>query len=150
MLDELGNRQRPVWRRPLDEQVDLLGLGRGDVDQHVVLSLALDVADGQRTGVADIGGFRHRIERIGQVAVLGACHAGKGEFGMGFDGNAELFADRVADTGPKRHRLVGIFCDDPQRQHDLLLVSQRGAAGAVVKFLRRRPQHGHGVDVVRF
>src|SRR5512144_3151023 len=27
LLDQSGNRQRPVRRRPLDEQADLLGLG---------------------------------------------------------------------------------------------------------------------------
>ena len=34
---------------------------------------------------------------------------------MGLDGNADLLADRVADMGAQRHRLVGTLGDDAER-----------------------------------
>ena len=70
--------------------------------------------------------------------------------GIGLDGNAKLLAHRVIDRGAQRHRLVGIFGDDAQRQHDLVVIAERMAAGAVIELGRRRPQNGHGLDIVRF
>ena len=133
-----------------DKQIDGPGVGHDHVDQHRGFPVALDVTDGQRVGVSDIGRLGHGVERREQRTVLSARHAGDGEFGAGLDGNAEFLADRVVDIGAERHWLVGIFGDNPQRQHDLVVIAQRIAAGAVVKFRRSRPQHGDGLDIFRF
>src|SRR6516165_11673235 len=74
VFPDFWNRQAPIRCRSFDEQVDGPCVRRDHVDQHLRLSLAFDVADGQRIGIADIGRLWNRIERREQGAVLGARH----------------------------------------------------------------------------
>src|SRR5262245_25284125 len=90
VLQQFRNWQRPVRRRAFDEQADFLCLGRADVDQHALVTLAPDIADRHRNGVADIRRLRHAVERGGKIAVLGAGDARKGQLARGFDWDAEL------------------------------------------------------------
>src|SRR5215813_3429900 len=54
MLDQLRHRQAPIRGRSLDKKINGTVVRRDHVDQHLGFTLALDVADGERIGVADI------------------------------------------------------------------------------------------------